>query len=139
MTNIWEETSDLMAIGARHSLLEEIIAAVAARHGMTVSPESAPEQGYFFRSDQFSFALAGIPAVWFDAGDTPKGGEPHSGAHHMQDYRANRYHRPSDEFSEDWPLAATVQVARLAVEVIADIDRLGMNLSWKPGAAFKRP
>lgn len=139
MTNIWEETSDLVAIGARHSQLDDLITALAARHNLTVSPEAAPEQGYFFRSDQFSFALAGIPAVWFDAGDTPVGGEPHAGAHHMQDYRANRYHRPADEFSEDWPLQATVQVARLAVELIGDIDKRGMALDWKPGAAFKRP
>ena len=34
-----------------------------APRGWRVSPDDHPERGYFYRSDHFSFAKAGVPSV----------------------------------------------------------------------------
>jgi len=138
LTNVWGRTRDLIAIGGRHSDLGEVIAQVAARHGMTVSPESAPEQGYFFRSDQLSFARAGIPAVWIDCGEKLVGEPEGAGTRLRQQYRATAYHRPSDEFDPAWELAGTVQLAEIVFEVLREIDGRNEPLGWKPDSSFQR-
>lgn len=138
LTNVWGRTRDLIAIGGRHSDLGDVIDRVATRHGMIVSPESAPEQGYFFRSDQISFARAGIPAVWIDCGeklvDQPEG----AGTRLRQQYRATAYHRPNDEFDPSWELAGTVQLAEIVFEILRELDRLEKPLGWKPDSSFQR-
>ena len=138
MTNVWGETSDLLAIGARHSDLGDLVAGLAGRHGMTVSPDRAPEQGYFYRSDQFSFARAGVPAVWFDCGETVVARPPGWGSERRRQYRARSYHRPSDQFDPEWELAGTLQLIRLAAELLIEIDRRAESLGWKPDSPFGR-
>jgi Zn-dependent M28 family amino/carboxypeptidase len=138
MTNVWGKTDDMIAIGARHSDLHDIITRVAAGHGMTISPESAPEQGYFFRSDQFSFARAGIPSVWIDCGESIRGKPEGFGSALRQRYRANTYHRPSDEFDPAWELTGTRQLLRLCVDILLDIDARTEPVNWKPGSPFAR-
>ncbi len=138
LTNVWGRTRDLIAIGAEHSDLGEVIAAIAAGHGMTVSPESAPEQGYFFRSDQLSFARAGIPAVWLDCGeqlvDQPAG----AGTRLRRQYRATAYHRPTDELDPAWELSGTLQLAELVLELLRELDGREQPLAWKPDSSFQR-
>ncbi|MCP4660834.1 MAG: M28 family peptidase [bacterium] len=138
LTNVWGRTHDLIAIGGRHSDLGDVIARVAARHGMSVSPESAPEQGYFFRSDQINFARAGIPAVWIDCGEKLVGEPEGTGTRLRQQYRATAYHRPSDELDPAWELAGTVQLTELALEILRELDGLEKPLSWKPDSSFQR-
>ena len=68
MTGVWGESEDVYGIGAAHSDLNEIVARAAAVLGLRYIPERDAELGYFFRSDQISFARGGIPAVWIHEG-----------------------------------------------------------------------
>ena len=138
MTAVWGEAKDLVAIGARHSELQDVIEAVAKRHGMTVTPEAHPEQGFFFRSDQFSFARAGVPGAWIDLGDQLSGKPVGTGKALRDAYRLQRYHHPNDQFDPSWELAGTVQLSGLITEMVDEIDRRGGRLAWKPGAPFSR-
>ena len=138
MTNVWDETDDMIAIGARYSDLEEIIDGVCQRHEMTISPDSAPEQGYFYRSDQLSFARAGIPAAWIDCGEKIRGKPEGYGKQLRDDYRANTYHKPSDEFDPEWSFAGTRQLMLLATEILLEIDKRTEPIGWKAHAAFSR-
>ncbi len=137
MANVWGRTRDLVAIGAEHSQLSEVVGTVAARLGLRVSPDAAPEQGYFFRSDQFAFARAGVPAVWLDGGTEVVGRPAGWGAARRQEYRAHRYHRPSDEIGPDWDYAGLVQLAEVTQAVIAEIARRG-TVRWRPTSPFAR-
>ncbi len=138
LTNVWGRTSDLIAIGARHSDLAAIIGKVAEEHRMTVSPESAPEQGYFYRSDQLSFARAGVPAVWIDCGEQLADGEPGLGTRLRQQYRATAYHRPADEFDPTWELTGTQQLTELILATIEAIDTRPGPVNWLPESGFQR-
>ena len=77
--NIWGHTHDVTFIGLGKSSLDQIVISVAAEQGRVVAPDQFPSRGSFYRSDQFSFARIGVPAVYLDPGmdfvDRPAGWE----------------------------------------------------------------
>ena len=54
---------DVVLIGKGQSSLEDDLAATAAKQGRTVTVESLPERGLFYRADHFSFAKRGVPVL----------------------------------------------------------------------------
>src|SRR5881397_202936 len=48
--------NSIAVIGYGYTTLEDILREVVSKQGRTVNPEGEPEKGYYFRSDQFSFA-----------------------------------------------------------------------------------
>ena len=57
-----------------------------------------PSRGHFYRSDHFSFAIAGIPSVSIGGGVDYMGRPAGWGLKQAEDYTAHRYHQPSDEY-----------------------------------------
>jgi Zn-dependent M28 family amino/carboxypeptidase len=57
-------------IGKGKSSLDAIVEAIAAKQGRVVKPDQMPDRGYFYRSDQLSFAKIGVPALYLDNGST---------------------------------------------------------------------
>lgn len=138
MTNVWGETEDVYAIGGSHSDLDEIAAQAASRMGLRYIPERNRELGYFFRSDQISFARHGIPAVWLHEGVVSKTKGPDYMPAKAADYVNNKYHKPADQIEKDWDLAGAVQIARWAEGIIAILaERPGLP-QFKPTSSFKR-
>jgi hypothetical protein len=82
---------DLVVYGADRTSIGTIVADTAAAEGVTLTPDPAPEQASFVRSDHYSFVRAGIPAVSLEPG--PKG----PGKAAIDDFLENHYHQPSDE------------------------------------------
>lgn len=70
--------------------------AVASAQGLALTPDPLPERNSFVRTDQFSFVKAGVPALAFKFG-FPKGTPAFQIEH---DWRANRYHSPSDDLQQ---------------------------------------
>lgn len=82
-------------------LLDDLVA-MAAHWGVSFTPDSDLAAGRFFRSDQFSFAKQGVPALWFQSGNDLYGGGIAAGDAQLADYNTNRYHQRSDEWSPSW-------------------------------------
>jgi Zn-dependent M28 family amino/carboxypeptidase len=61
--NIWGETHDLAYVGFGKTSIDELVIKYAAEQGRIVKPDQFADRGYFYRSDQFSFAKIGVPAV----------------------------------------------------------------------------
>lgn len=61
-------TRDLTIIGYGKTSLDEVVEDVAQQQHRVVLPDQFPDQGSFYRSDQFSFAKVGVPAISIDAG-----------------------------------------------------------------------
>src|SRR5690349_15482800 len=59
---------DLEVLGDTKSSLGPQIAAMVRREGIRLVPDAHPEAGHFYRSDHFSFAKVGIPAVDIKSG-----------------------------------------------------------------------
>jgi Zn-dependent M28 family amino/carboxypeptidase len=107
-------TTDITPLGADRSTLGKFIEQVAKENNVTISPDSKPEQGFFYRSDHFPFARTGFPAVSFNSGVKFVGHSDKWGEEQFQDYNQHRYHQPSDEYSPNWNFGGMVQQARLA-------------------------
>lgn len=120
--NTWGRTADLTVVGMGQSELDAVAAAVAAESGRVLNPDPEPEKGFYYRSDHFSFANAGIPAFYADPGisylDKPEG----YGAEKRAQYTAIDYHSPSDEVKPDWDLSG-------AVEDLTFLYRMGARLA----------
>jgi hypothetical protein len=94
-----------------------------------------PDRNVFIRTDQFSFVRQGVPALVFKFGfakDTPEFAIEH-------DWRANRYHAPSDDL--DQPV-----LKEEAVKLDAFVAALAMRVAdaagrphWLPESIFRKP
>jgi Zn-dependent M28 family amino/carboxypeptidase len=93
---------------AKLGLLDDLIAE-GRRRGRSFMPEAHPEAGGFYRSDHFSFAKRGVPAISFESGNDLVNGGTERGEALARAYTASRYHQPADEWSADWDLRGLAQ------------------------------
>lgn len=138
MTNVWGETEDVFAIGARHSDLDEVCRQAAEKLGLRYIPERNGELGFFYRSDQLSFARAGIPGVWLSQGIVSKGPDKGYVQAKFEDYRKTKYHKVTDEIQPDWDLRGALQIIRWAEGIISLLQEREALPQFAPTSSFKR-
>lgn len=135
--SVYGPMSDFTVVGKGNSELEDILAPIAAAADRTLVEEGAPEKGFYFRSDHFNFAKAGVPALY------AKGGNVHreQGREYIDrlvaEYGAQRYHQPADEFDPGWDLRGLVEDLQALYGVgrgLADSERWP---NWYPGNPFR--
>ena len=89
---------DVLLVGPGQSDLEEDLARAAAAQGRTVTPESLPERGLFYRADHFPLARKGVPVLLLmgisGAADMRDGGRE-AGNRWLEGYM-RCYHQPCD-------------------------------------------
>lgn len=131
-------TRDLVVIGYGQSELDDYAKAVADKQNRYIVPDLDPEKGYFFRSDHFSFAKVGVPALYAEAGkDHITKGKAY-GEEKSKEYTSSNYHRPSDEYlAEEWDLRGLVQDAELYFSVGQRLANESRFPEWKEGSEFK--
>jgi Zn-dependent M28 family amino/carboxypeptidase len=137
--NLLGRSTDFRLLGENKSSLGPQFAALIAGRGWRTSPDEHPERGYFYRSDHFSFARAGVPAVSIAAGTEYEGRPAGWGAQQQEAYTARCYHQPCDEYRADFDLSGAAQLAELVLEfgtAIANADALP---AWNADAEFRRP
>lgn len=138
-TNVWGETADVFGIGAGHSDMDDICREAAGRLGLEYTSDRLAHLGYFFRSDQLSFAKAGIPCVWLHEGIVSKGPDPGFVKRRFDEYLQFKYHQVTDEMEPGWDLRGTVQIIRWAQEIIAILASRKEIPQFKPSSPFGRP
>ena len=131
-TPVWERSLDAFAEGARYSTLEEMVRAVAAEQGLAYSRFSLGGQGLFYRSDQFPFAQAGIPAVWLSAGEKTASGRNHF----AEFFKGGTYHTVKDEYDPNWELEGLRQTVKLAVGLVERLEEARELPRWKSRLTF---
>jgi Zn-dependent M28 family amino/carboxypeptidase len=130
-------THDMVVVGLGNSELEDILRPITDKQGRVLVEESSPEKGQFFRSDHFSFAKAGVPALYVKGGvDNIENGREY-GLKMLEDYTTNRYHKASDNFDPTWDLRGIVQDlnALYGVGKILSLDDAWPN--YRKGNAFR--
>jgi Zn-dependent M28 family amino/carboxypeptidase len=105
--------------------------------GFTLVPDQEPEKGFFFRSDHFPLARAGVPALYFEHGSHYLGQPEGYGDSINADYAANHYHAPSDEYSENWVYDGALQQTLFVYRVVLDIAQDSTFPNWNEGSEFK--
>ena len=99
--NVWGRTRDITVVGLGQSQLDAVAEEVAAAMGRELRPDPEPEKGFYYRSDHFEMAKAGIPAFYPDGGVDFIGKPPGFGMEARAAYVAEAYHKPGDEV-QDW-------------------------------------
>ena len=121
--------TDVVAFGAERSNLYPQVVAAAEAFGLTLSPDPQPEQGFFTRSDQYSYVKAGIPAVYLDLGFA-NGGEEAQGV-----VFDDHYHEPSDEIGLV-DFAALERFTAVNHAIARNVANMEETPAWQPGDFF---
>jgi Zn-dependent M28 family amino/carboxypeptidase len=104
---------------------------------MRLSPDQHPEAGHFYRSDHFSFAKAGVPAVSIGAGDDFIGRPREWGRQQGDDYIEHRYHQPSDQYRPDLNLEGAVQLSEIVLQFGRSLANAAGVPTWNRDAEFR--
>ncbi|MDF8333603.1 M28 family peptidase [Novosphingobium sp. HBC54] len=128
---------DLAVTGGDKSDLTAILRGVEKDMNLVETPEDHPERGHYYRSDHFSMAKRGVPMFAVGRGTDLINGGKAAGEAASEDYTRNRYHQPSDEYSDSWDMSGIAQEVELYY-------RLGRNLAdgsawpnWHAGDEFR--
>jgi len=135
--NIYGPTRDIVVIGYGNSELDDYLVEAAQEQGREVLPDPEAEKGYFYRSDHFSLAKQGVPALYTDIGEE----HVEHGTEWMQErkdeYTAMHYHGPSDEYRADWDLRGAVDDIQLWFRVGYHLANEETFPNWREGTEFK--
>lgn len=132
------DPAEIVALGRERSTLGEAVARAAVKAGVAIGADRDPRQGYFFRSDHFSFAKVGVSAVSLNTGLVYAGKPDAWGREREAEYRRRRYHRPSDEFDPTWDGVAGAKLASIALEIGLDVANANTPPAYHPGDEFAR-
>lgn len=135
--NVLGRTKDVAIIGAGKSNLETLLNHFAQQQGRVTHPEEFPDRGFYYRSDQFSFAKVGVPALYFDAGTDYIGRPAGWGKQQMEAWEAKNYHQPSDEFDASWNYEGMVEDAQLGFYTALAVAESSVAPAWNPGDEFE--
>jgi len=129
---------DVTVTGFGSSELEDILKPLAAAQDRTLHGETSVQSGFYFRSDHFNFAKAGVPALYADGGEDLRDGGVDAGRKAAADYGTNRYHGPKDEFdAATWKLDGTVEDLQLMYGVGKELAGGDRWPNWYEGNPFK--
>jgi len=121
---------------AKLDLLDDLISE-AKKFGMVYSADPKPEAGHFFRSDHFSFAKRGVPAISFGSGNDWIDGGLAAGKAAEDDYTAKRYHQPGDEWQANWPFTGMARDLQVLYLLGSDLANSNQWPNWSGDSEFR--
>jgi Zn-dependent M28 family amino/carboxypeptidase len=121
-------TRDIVLLGADRSTLGPMAQTLAKERGRVIGEDQHPERGYFFRSDHFPFAKAGVPALSISEPREFLGPNAEELKKKQEAYNSTDYHQPSDEYDPSWNFAGAVDDLKLLAQ-----------LAWRVAAQQQMP
>ncbi len=129
---------DVTITGSGQSELDEWVKQEAEKSGRYLAPDPNPENGMFFRSDQFPFVSHGVPAIYAKGYvDSEKYGKSET-MNLVDRYWKETYHTPSDEYHPGRDdLTGVVEDAKLLYRVGTNLANSNSWPAWKSDSEFK--
>ncbi len=124
-TGGYNDTSLVTVVGFNRTSMTPIFTQAAKAFGLTAIDDMLPEENFYDRSDQVSFAEKGVPAVSYDPGYTS-----------MSEEITKYYHQPGDEA---WTLDYSYLV-KYSKSFIYSLVLLGNTTEpflWAPGDKYE--
>lgn len=135
--NIYGPMNDITVVGFGASELDDYLNRAASAVNRVLRPDPEPEKGFYYRSDHFNFAKAGVPALYVEPGiDHVENGEAW-GRERRDQYTADDYHKPSDEFDENWDLTGAIADLALLFQVGRELASSDDWPNWREGNEFR--
>ncbi len=136
--NIMGKTKDVSVIGFGKSELETYLATAATKQSRVLSQESKPEAGYYYRSDHFSFAKLGVPALYAKGGAEPIDEATATYRKRMNVIQTGCYHQVCDQVRESWNFGGIVEDTQLLFDVGYQLSNTDDWPKWSPTSEFQR-
>ncbi|TDG13495.1 M20/M25/M40 family metallo-hydrolase [Seongchinamella unica] len=130
-------TSEVAVVGFGNSELENYLARAAEKQGRKLVQEPFPEKGFYYRSDHFSLARVGVPALYLTRSTASEEHGREWGEKRLQGYIENHYHKPSDEYDPGWDLRGAVQEVQLLYHMGSELASSRDFPQWTDGVEFK--
>lgn len=136
--NITEKSRDVPIIGYGRTNLDSYIDVFAKAQNRRATADPFPDLGSYYRSDQFNFAKAGIPAIWIMGGVEFKSQTREEGKKRLMAWVKEHYHSPSDEVRDDWNIEGFAQDLQIMYQLTWNILQGNINPKWTSGSEFSR-
>jgi Zn-dependent M28 family amino/carboxypeptidase len=131
------KTRDVVVVGYGASELENILEEELNELDMYITPDPAPEKGFFYRSDHISFAKKGVPMLYADGGVDINDGGLEAGSKMSNDYTQYHYHQPSDEYQDSWDLSGFKDHLEITRNMVLRLANSEEWPGWYEGNEFK--
>ena len=132
------KTKNVSVVGMGKSEMETYLEKAATRQGRYLTQEDRPEAGSYYRSDHFSFAKKGVPALYAEGGDEPWDAETATYRKRMNVIVTGCYHQVCDEFRKEWDLSGIAQDTQMLFEVGTDVANADSWPKWNAASEFQR-
>jgi Zn-dependent M28 family amino/carboxypeptidase len=130
---------DVLLVGAGQNDLEDDLARAAAKQDRTITPETLPERGLFYRADHFPLARQGVPVILLmalsGAADMREGGRA-AGEKWLADYM-RCYHQTCDAWDASWDLRGATQDVELFHTIATELANSRRWPQWRPDSEFR--
>jgi Zn-dependent M28 family amino/carboxypeptidase len=118
--------------------LLDLLTEKAKTRGLAYTPDPQPEAGKFFRSDHFSLAKRGVPAISFGSGNDWIAGGVAAGQGSKNKYTAEAYHQPSDQFDPRWSFGGMARDLGMLYELGRDLANSTAWPNWSADSEFRK-
>jgi Zn-dependent M28 family amino/carboxypeptidase len=136
--NVLGRTKDVAVVGMGKSDLETNLEKAAKRQGRVLTQEDNPGAGIYYRSDHFSFAKVGIPALYAKGGSEPIDDATAEYRKRTNVIVRGCYHQVCDQFRESWDFSGVQEDTQMLFEVGYDIANSGTWPQWSATSEFQR-
>ena len=135
---MFDTFNDVVGVGAELSTLGELLKEVAAELGLRVSPIPAQFPGLvsFARSDQITFAKAGIPALLVMEGPEYRHTSREAGLQRLIKWGQEIYHTPFDDLRQPINLMAAEQHTQILLALCLALANGTNAPQWKKGVPY---
>jgi Zn-dependent M28 family amino/carboxypeptidase len=136
--NVLGRTKNVAVVGMGKSDLETNLEKAAKRQGRVLTQEDNPGAGIYYRSDHFSFAKVGIPALYAKGGSEPIDEATAEYRKRTNVIVRGCYHQVCDQFRESWDFSGVQEDTQMLFEVGYDIANSGTWPQWSATSEFQR-
>jgi Zn-dependent M28 family amino/carboxypeptidase len=133
----WGRTKDFSIVGIGNSTLDDLAADAVKSQGRVLTGDTAPEQGFYFRSDHYEFGRVGVPSIETSPGIDYLGKPADFGTKMRAEYIGHDYHQPSDVVKPDWDLSGAVEDLQVLLEIGYRVAQSDGRPTWKPDAIWR--
>jgi Zn-dependent M28 family amino/carboxypeptidase len=137
--NILGQTKDVSVIGIGKSELEIYLKKAASKQGRILTQESKPQAGSYYRSDHFSFAQAGVPALYAKGGAQAINDITANYRKRMSMIATGCYHQVCDQYRDSWNVMGIVEDTQLLFDVGFQLSNTEAWPQWNKSSEFQRP
>ncbi len=135
--NLYGKTRDNGTVGVDQSSLGTLVRQAAAVERMTINEDPDDlRRGRFFRSDNYAFARADIPAMRLVNGVDFVGRPSDWGRQQRERYWDERYHQPSDQLASWMSMDGITQQVRVLVRAVLAAVNAPAAPTWAANSDF---